>query len=86
VAGGGLGAMAASAALAQRGLPGPKVLATYLLWAVGSGLMALMGPATASGQAALVYFAMSGCLASGLIIWIALLQTHVPPELLVGLS
>jgi hypothetical protein len=82
VAGGGLGAMVASAALGQRGLPGPKVLAMYLLWAIGSGLMALMGPATASWQAALVYFAMSGCLASGLIIWITLLQTHVPPELL----
>jgi MFS family permease len=82
VAGGGLGAMTASAALGQRGLPGPKVLVMYLLWAVGAGLMALLGPATASWQAALVYFAMSGCLASGLIIWVTLLQTHVPPELL----
>ena len=82
VAGGGLGAMVASALLGQRGLPRRLVLAMYLLWAVGSGLMALIAPASASWQAALVYFVMSGCLASGLIIWVTLLQRHVPAELL----
>jgi hypothetical protein len=82
VAGGGVGAIAGSLLVGQRGLPGRQVLAIYLLWAFGSGLMALIGPATASWQAALVYFAMAGCLASGLIIWVTLLQTHVPPELL----
>jgi hypothetical protein len=54
----------------------------YLFWAFGSGLMALIGVVTASWQAALVYFVMSGCLASGLVIWVTLLQRHVPPELL----
>jgi transmembrane secretion effector len=82
VAGGGLGAMAASTAIGQRGLPRRLVLAMYVFWGVGSGLMALIGIATASWQAALVYFVMSGCLASGLIIWVTLLQRHVPPALL----
>jgi len=82
VAGGGLGAISASVALGQRGLPRQVVLAMYLFWAFGSGLMALIGVVTASWQAALVYFVMSGCLAGGLIIWVTLLQRHVPPELL----
>jgi DHA3 family tetracycline resistance protein-like MFS transporter len=82
VAGGGLGAIAGSFLLGERGLPGRKVLAMYVLWALGTGLMALIGVATASWQAAVVYFVMSGCLASGLIIWVTLLQTHVPPQLL----
>jgi hypothetical protein len=82
VAGGGLGAMAASAALGQRGLPRRLVLAMYLFWGFGSGLMALIGVVTASWQAALVYFVMSGGLAGGLIIWVTLLQRHVPPALL----
>src|SRR3954447_16218643 len=82
VAGGGLGAITAAVALGQRGLPRRVVLALYVFWACGSGLMALIGVVTASWQAALVYFAMSGCLAGGLIIWVTLLQRHVPPELL----
>jgi MFS family permease len=82
VAGGGLGAITASVALGQRGLPRRLVLAMYLFWALGSGLMALIGVVTASWQAALVYFVMSAGLASGLIIWVTLLQRHVPPELL----
>jgi hypothetical protein len=82
VAGGGLGAITASVVLGQRGLPRHVVLAMYLFWAFGSGLMALIGVVTASWQAALVYFVMSGGLAGGLIIWVTLLQRHVPPELL----
>src|SRR3954470_8526958 len=82
VAGGGLGAITASVALGQRGLPRRVVLALYVFWAFGSGLMALIGVVPASWQAALVYFVMSGCLAAGLIIWVTLLQRHVPPELL----
>ena len=31
----------------------------YVLWALGTGLMALIGSATASWQAALVYFVMA---------------------------
>jgi DHA3 family tetracycline resistance protein-like MFS transporter len=82
VAGGGFGAIFGSFVLGGRGLPGRKVLALYVLWALGTGLMALIGVATAAWQAAIVYFVMSACLATGLIIWITLLQIHVPPQLL----
>ena len=79
VAGGGLGAIAGvGARWASAGCRRRVVLAMYLCWAFGSGLMALIGVVTASWQAALVYFVMSGCLAGGLIIWVTLLQTPRP--------
>jgi Transmembrane secretion effector len=82
LAAGGLGAIVASLAIGQRGMPRRHVLAMYLLWSVGCGGMALLAVATTSWHAAVVYFGMTACTAAGLVIWTTLLQRHVPSELL----
>ena len=79
---GGIGAVAASIVVGQRGLPRRHVTFTLACWALGT--LALVGFATATGlwQAMVVSFVMEVLLTAGMIVWASLMQGYVPSHLL----
>jgi DHA3 family tetracycline resistance protein-like MFS transporter len=81
-AAGGLGAIVAAIATGQRGLPRRPVTWMILGWGSGCAVLAGVGLATATWQAALAMVACEGLITVGEIIWITLLQTLVPAALL----
>lgn len=81
-AAGGVGAIAASIAVAQRGFPRRHITFMYASWTLGSLTIALYGVASALWQAMVVSFVEGACFAGGMIVWATLLHRLVPSGLL----
>jgi MFS family permease len=78
----GVGSIVAALLVGQLGLPRLKVSAMYLVWSVGVALLAGYGLMTALWQALLIGFMVNALFEVGQIIWVTLLQTLVPRQLL----
>jgi len=78
----GVGSIVAALLVGQLGLPRLKVTAMYLVWSVGVALIAGYGLMTALWQALLIGFLLNALFEVGQIIWVTLLQTLVPRQLL----
>jgi DHA3 family tetracycline resistance protein-like MFS transporter len=81
-AAGGVGAIAASAILGQRGLPKRPITFMYLTWAVSTFSLTGFAVAHAIWQAMLVSALMHACFAGVMVAWYTLMQTLVPGEIL----
>jgi MFS family permease len=79
---GGLGALLASLALGQLGLPKRAVTFMYLAWVVASASLAGYALVTSTWQAAAVSVVMEVSFAGLSVVWMTLLQRLVPGELL----
>jgi MFS family permease len=78
----GVGAVLASLALSQRGLPERRYLTLmYIVWSVGT--LPLVGYAIGSAVWQLMAFAVffGACITAGSVVWGTLMQARVPPEL-----
>lgn len=75
---GGVGAIAASLLLGQRGLPRRPLVAVYLAWSATAFSLIGYSVATAVWQAMVVSFVSAAGLAAGGIAWTTLLQRAVP--------
>jgi hypothetical protein len=82
LAAGGVGAIASTLAFGQRGLPRRPMRAMALAWAAGGLELACLGLISSVWQAALVVALGTALSVPGMIIWMTLLQTRVPPHLL----
>jgi MFS family permease len=78
----GVGSILAALMIGQLGLPRLKVTAMYLVWSVAVALLAGYGLMTALWQALLIGFMVNALFEVGQIIWVTLLQTLVPRQLL----
>jgi DHA3 family tetracycline resistance protein-like MFS transporter len=78
----GVGSIASALLIGQLGIPRRKVTAMYLAWSAGVALLAGYGVMTALWQALLIGFLSQAFFELGQIIWVTLLQTLVPRELL----
>jgi Transmembrane secretion effector len=78
----GVGAIASSLVLAQRGLPKRQVLWMYVGWTVAIGSLAGYALATATWQAMAIAVVEGAFLAVAGVTWVTLIQTRVPNELL----
>jgi DHA3 family tetracycline resistance protein-like MFS transporter len=81
-AAGGVGAIAASMAFSHHGLPARAVVVMFVAWGLAIYAIAGFGLADALWQLAVVSFASAGLATVGQLIWITLLGTRVPRELL----
>jgi MFS family permease len=79
---GGLGAILVSVLIGQRGLPRRHITFMYGLWAVACLQIAAYALADLPWQAMLISFFGEACWASGLIVWVTLMQRVVPAALL----
>ncbi|MEN3282446.1 MAG: hypothetical protein V7607_3586 [Solirubrobacteraceae bacterium] len=78
----GVGAVVASLALSQRGLPRKRYLTLmYVVWSVGT--LPLAGYAIGTAVWQLMCFAIffGACITAGSVVWGTLMQARVPPEL-----
>jgi MFS family permease len=78
----GVGSIVAALLIGQLGLPRLKITVMYLVWSVGVALLAGYGLMTALWQALLIGFLVNALFEVGQIIWVTLLQTLVPRQLL----
>jgi hypothetical protein len=78
----GVGAIASSLVIAQRGLPRRQVLWMYVGWTVAIGSLAGYALATATWQAMLIGVVEGAFFALAAITWVTLVQTYVPNEML----
>jgi DHA3 family tetracycline resistance protein-like MFS transporter len=81
-AAGGVGSILASIGFSQRGLPGRPVIAMFVCWGLAIYVIAGFGLAETLWQVALVSFTCQGLAAIGQLIWMTLLGSQVPRELL----
>jgi DHA3 family tetracycline resistance protein-like MFS transporter len=81
-AAGGLGAVAAAAAMAQRGLPRRNMTFVFACWGASTLAIAGYGFARSTWQAMLVCFVFNGLESAGLIVWLTTRQSLVPARLL----
>lgn len=79
---GGVGSIAAALAVGQLGLPRRRVTMMYAVWSGGVALFAGYGVMNSLWQALIIGFGTAALFQIGSIIWITLLQTLVPRELL----
>jgi DHA3 family tetracycline resistance protein-like MFS transporter len=79
---GGVGSIVAALAVGQLGLPRRHVTIMYAAWSVGVALFAGYGLMTSLWQAFVIGFGVAALFELGQIIWITMLQTLVPRELL----
>ncbi|MEX0625973.1 MAG: MFS transporter [Chloroflexota bacterium] len=79
---GGVGSIAAALAVGQLGLPRRRITVMYAVWAGGVALFAGYGVMNSLWQAFVIGFATAALFEVGQIIWITLLQTLVPREML----
>jgi hypothetical protein len=79
---GGVGSIVAAVAIGQLGLPRRRITVMYAAWAGGVALFAGYGVMDSLWQAFLIGFGTAALFEVGQIIWITLLQTLVPRELL----
>lgn len=79
---GGIGAILASVMVSQRGLPRRHISFTFVCW--GLGTLAIAGYAWGSAlwEVMLVTFVLEVFLTAGMIVYAALLQSHVPGSLI----
>jgi MFS family permease len=78
----GIGSVAAAIGLGQWGLPRRRITVMYATWTVGVALLAGYGVMTSLWQAILVGALSAALFEVGQIIWVTLLQTLVPRDLL----
>lgn len=78
----GVGSILAALLMGQLGLPRRHVTVMYAAWAVGVALFAGYGLMTSLWQGFLVGFGTAALFQVGQIVWVTLLQTLVPRELL----
>ena len=81
-AAGGVGAIAAALGTGQLGLPRRNVTVMLLAWGIGCGAVIGIGAATATWQAAVAMGVSESLFTVGEVIWITLMQSLVPGELL----
>lgn len=79
---GGVGSVVAALAIGQLGLPRRRITIMYAVWSGGVALFAGYGLMTSLWQAFVIGFGTAALFEVGQIIWITLLQTLVPRELL----
>jgi DHA3 family tetracycline resistance protein-like MFS transporter len=79
---GGIGAIGAAVAIGQLGIPRRRVTIMYAVWSGGVLLFAGYGLMTSLWQALIIGFGTAALFELGSIIWVTLLQTLVPRELL----
>ena len=79
---GGLGAVAASVVMAQRGMPARNMTFTYVAWSLSTLAVAGYGFARAPWQAMVACFAFNAFESAGLIVWLTTKQSLVPARLL----
>ncbi|MGH2755819.1 MAG: MFS transporter [Actinomycetota bacterium] len=79
---GGVGALIASFAMGQRGLPRRHITFMYSAWGVGVLMIAAFAFVGSVGQAMAVSLLMSGLFTAGMIVWGTLMHRLVPAELL----
>jgi Transmembrane secretion effector len=79
---GGVGSIVAALAVGQLGLPRRHVTIMYAAWSVGVALFVGYGLMTSLWQAFVIGFIVAALFELGQIIWITMLQTLVPRELL----
>jgi hypothetical protein len=79
---GGVGSIAAAVAVGQLGLPRRRITIMYAAWSGGVALFAGYGLMNSLWQAFVIGFGTAALFELGSIIWITLLQTLVPRELL----
>ncbi len=79
---GGLGAIAASIVMAQRGMPGSRMTFIYAAWSLATLCVAGYGLAHYPWQVMLACFAFNALETAGLIVWLTTKQTLVPTRLL----
>ena len=79
---GGVGSIAAALAVGHWGLPRRRITIMYAAWAGGIALFAGYGVMNSVWQALVIGFVTAALFELGQIIWITLLQTLVPRELL----
>jgi hypothetical protein len=81
-AAGGVGAIVAALGTGQLGLPRRNVTVMLLAWGVGCGAVVGIGAATATWHAAVAMGVSESLFTIGEVIWITLMQSLVPGELL----
>ncbi|MGZ4110267.1 MAG: MFS transporter [Actinomycetota bacterium] len=81
-AAGGLGAIAVSVIVGQRGLPRRAVTFMYVAWIVATGVLAAFALVQNVWQAMLVSAVMNGAFSGLIVVWYTLMQTLVPRSLL----
>jgi DHA3 family tetracycline resistance protein-like MFS transporter len=78
----GVGSIVAALLIGHLGMPRLKITVMYLVWSVGVALLAGYGLMTALWQALLIGFLVNALFQFGQIIWVTLLQTLVPRQML----
>lgn len=78
----GVGAIGAAIAVGQLGLPRRRITIMYVVWSAGVALFAGYGLMTSLWQAFIIGLGTAALFEVGQIIWVTLLQTLVPRELL----
>ncbi len=78
----GVGAIGAAIGVGQLGLPRRRITIMYLVWSAGVALFAGYGLMTSLWQAFVIGLGTAALFEVGQIIWVTLLQTLVPRELL----
>ncbi len=81
-AAGGVGAIALSIVVGQRGLPRRAVTFMYVAWIVSTGVLAGFAVVQTVWQAMLVSAVMNGAFSGLIVVWYTLMQRLVPSELL----
>ena len=81
-AAGGVGALATSVVIGAVGLPRRRVTVMYAAWAIAIGGTAPYGAMTELWQGLVISFVLQSGFTLGSVIWVTLLQTLVPRELL----
>jgi hypothetical protein len=81
-AAGGLGAILAAIAMAQRRLPRRHITFMYLTWTVSSGAVAIYGVATELWHAMAAAFVAGAAATAGTVVWMTFMQRRVPRHLL----
>jgi MFS family permease len=81
-AAGGVGAIAVSVFVGQRGLPRRAVTFMYVAWIVATGVLAAFAIVQNVWQAMLVSAVMNGAFSGLMVVWYTLVQTLVPRSLL----
>jgi DHA3 family tetracycline resistance protein-like MFS transporter len=78
----GLGAVLAATVIAQRALPRKAITFMYTAFTIEVAMMAVYGVAGAVWHAVVAAFVAGVCVASANVVWLTLLQRHVPGHLL----
>ena len=81
-ASGGLGAILAAIVMGHRKIPRRHITFMYLAWTASSGAVMVYGLAASLWQAMAAAFFSGALSTAGMVVWMTLMQTRVPRELL----